>query len=347
MISLLAWALVAGGAGWLIGFPVYRLLSRLGLLDKPNDRSSHAVPTVRGGGLGIVAIVLVLGGAAGLHPPSVLPVAWLLLLFGLAGVSFVDDLRSLSWKVRFGTHGLVSAAFLYALARQGGFEGLSIPMASGLGIVLFLFLAGYANAFNFMDGINGIAASQAAVTGLGTIAVAVAAGVTVAHPTLVLAAIIAGAAAGFLPHNFPKARMFMGDVGAVFLGFGLAAIAIWIAAGRGWWLLVPLGCLHANFVLDTAITVVRRILRGEVFHQAHREHFYQRLVRAGWSHTRVTLTEVALQVVVATMLTLGVVHGPWAMLWMVPVVGGIWLGFFAFCEREFRRFQSATMFNHG
>ena len=260
-------------------------------------------------------------------------------MFGLAGVSFVDDLRSLSWKVRFGTHGLVSAAFLYALARQGGFEGLSIAMASGLGIVLFLFLAGHANAFNFMDGINGIAASQAAVTGLGTIAVAVAANVPVAHPALVLAAIIAGAAAGFLPHNFPKARMFMGDVGAVFLGFGLAAIAVWIAADRGWWLLVPLGCLHANFILDTAITVVRRILRGEVFHQAHREHFYQRLVRAGWSHTRVTLTEVALQIVVATVLALGVTQGPRAMIWVVPVVGGVWLGFFGLCERTFVRHE--------
>jgi UDP-N-acetylmuramyl pentapeptide phosphotransferase/UDP-N-acetylglucosamine-1-phosphate transferase len=245
MISLLAWTLVAGGAGWLVGFPVCRLLARLELLDKPNDRSSHSVPTVRGGGLGIVVIVLVLGGATGLHPPSVLPVAWLLLMFGLAGVSFT-------------------------------------------------------------------------------------------HPALVLAAIIAGAAAGFLPHNFPQARMFMGDVGAVFLGFGLAAIAIWIAADNGWWLLVPLGCLHANFVLDTAITVVRRIRRGEVFHQAHREHFYQRLVRAGWSHTRVTLTEAALQVVVAAVLTLGVIQGPRAMLWMVPVVSGIWLEFFAFCERQFR-----------
>jgi UDP-N-acetylmuramyl pentapeptide phosphotransferase/UDP-N-acetylglucosamine-1-phosphate transferase len=169
--------------------------------------------------------------------------------------------------------------------------------------------------------------------------VAIAAGVPVAHPALVLTAIIAGAAAGFLPHNFPKARMFMGDVGAVFLGFGLAAIAVWIAADRGWWLLVPLGCLHANFILDTTITVIRRILRGEVFHQAHREHFYQRLVRAGWSHTRVTLTEAVLQVAVATVLTLGVAQGPWAMLWMVPVVGGIWLGFFGLCERTFRANQ--------
>jgi UDP-N-acetylmuramyl pentapeptide phosphotransferase/UDP-N-acetylglucosamine-1-phosphate transferase len=293
-------------------------------------------------------IVLILGGAAGLRQPSALSVAWLLLLLlALAVVSFWDDLRSLPWKVRFGTQALVAALFLYALSRQGGFDGLSFSMASGLGIVLFLFLAGYANAFNFMDGINGIAASQAAVTGLGTIAVAVAAGIPFTHPALVLAAIIAGAAAGFLPHNFPRARMFMGDVGSVPLGFGLAAIAVWIAADHGWWLLVPLGCLHANFILDTAITVVRRILRGEVFHQAHREHFYQRLVRAGWSHTRVTLTEAALQIVVATVLTLAVSQGKPAVFWAALAVVAVWAGFFAFCEREFRRFQSATMFNHG
>jgi len=208
-------------------------------------------------------------------------------------------------------------------------------------------IVGYANAFNFMDGINGIAASQAAVTGIGTIAVAVAAGVSLVDPALVLAAIIAGAAAGFLPHNFPRARMFMGDVGAVSLGFGLAAISVWIAADYGWWLLVPLGCLHANFVLDTTITVIRRILRGEVFHQAHREHFYQRLVRAGWSHTRVTLTELVLQIVVAAVLTLAVSQGKSAAFGVAIAVVAVWAGFFAFCEREFRRFQSATMFNHG
>jgi len=114
-----------------------------------------------------------------------------------------------------------------------------------------------------------------------------------------------------------------------------------------WWLLVPLGCLHANFILDTAITVIRRILRGETFHQAHREHFYQRLVRAGWSHTRVTLTEAALQIVVATVVTVSVSQGPWAIAWLVPVVGGMWLGFFGVCEREFRCHQAATTINHG
>jgi UDP-N-acetylmuramyl pentapeptide phosphotransferase/UDP-N-acetylglucosamine-1-phosphate transferase len=347
MTSVLTWALVAGVAGWLIGFPVYRLLSRFGLLDNPNARSSHTESTVRGGGLGNVMIVLILGGAAGLHQPSVLSVAWLLLLLGLSVVSFWDDLSTLSWKVRFGTHALVSAGFLYGLVRQGGFEGLSVPMASGLGIVLFLFLAGYANAFNFMDGINGIAASQAVVTGLGTIAVAHVVGVPFAHPALVLAAIIAGAAAGFLPHNFPYARMFMGDVGSVPLGFGLAAVAVWIAADHGWWLLVLLGGLHANFILDTAITFVRRILRGEVFHQAHREHFYQRLVRAGWSHSAVTGCEMGLQVLALGVVLIGVTRGRWSMVWIVPAVSMIWLAFFGFCEREFRRHQADLDINQG
>jgi UDP-N-acetylmuramyl pentapeptide phosphotransferase/UDP-N-acetylglucosamine-1-phosphate transferase len=226
-----------------------------------------------------MVIVLILGAAVGLHQPLVLSLIWLLLLLGLASVSFWDDLRSLSWKLRFGTHAVVSVAFLYTLARQGGVEGLSVPLASGLVIVLSLFLAGYANAFNIMDGVNGVAATQAVITGLGSVAVVV--GVPLSHLALVLAAIVAGAAAGFLTHNFPRARTFMGDVGSVPLGFGLAAISVWIVTDHSWWLLVPLGCLRAKFILDTIITVVRRILRGDAFHHAHREHFYPRLIRAG------------------------------------------------------------------
>jgi UDP-N-acetylmuramyl pentapeptide phosphotransferase/UDP-N-acetylglucosamine-1-phosphate transferase len=339
MTSVAIWVALAGFGGWLVGIPFYRLLSCIGLLDRPNARSSHSTPTVRGGGLGIMIVVLALGGAAGLHPPSVWSVAWLFLLFALAIVSFVDDLRSLPWFVRFGTHGLSAAGFLVALIQCGRFDGVPAAQAILLGGLLFLFLIGYANAFNFMDGVNGIAASQAAVTSIGTIAVAHVAGASFSNPALVLAAIVAGAAAGFLPHNFPRARMFMGDVGSVSLGFGLAAIAIWIAADHGWWLLVPLACLHANFVLDTAITVVRRMLRGELLHEAHREHFYQRLVRAGWSHTRVTLTEMALQLVVAMTLTLAVSLGKPAVFGVAFAVVLLWVGFFIFCERVFRAAQ--------
>ncbi len=326
-------------ASLLCGYVVLRRLKRWQVVDLPNVRSSHERPTPRGGGLGIVAVVL-LGGAwdAWRSGGTML---WVVLAAAavLGAVSFWDDRKSLPWTLRIcvqAAGALVVAAMLaWPLAADRG-----VPLAVMAVAVIAFAIVGYSNAFNFMDGINGIAASQAAVTGLGTIAVAVAAGVKFAHPALVLAAIIAGAAAGFLPHNFPHARMFMGDVGAIFLGFGLAAIAVWIAADHGWWLLVPLGCLHANFILDTAITVIRRISREEVFHQAHREHFYQRLIRAGWSHTRVTLTEAALQIVVATVLALAVSQGKSAVLGTALAVIALWTLFFLFCEKTFRASQA-------
>jgi len=141
--------------------------------------------------------------------------------------------------------------------------------------------------------------------------------------------------------------MFMGDVGSVPCGFLLAVLAAWGARDFGWWLLVPLGLLHANFVLDTAITVVRRILRGEPWHDAHREHFYQRLIRAGWSHSAVTGCEMALQVVALGVVLTGVTRGEYSIVWMVPVVSTIWLAFFGFCEREFRRYQMDRGVNGG
>ena len=131
--------------------------------------------------------------------------------------------------------------------------------------------------------------------------------------------------------------MFMGDVSSVPLGFMLAVLAARVARDANWWLIVPLGLLHTNFWLDSGLTIIRRMLRREVLHQAHREHFYQRLIRAGWSHPAVTGWEMGLQILVLGVILIGVIKGPWAMVWAAPVVCGMWLGFFGVCEREFRR----------
>ena len=198
--------------------------------------------------------------------------------------------------------------------------------------------AGYANAFNFMDGINGIAAGQAVVTGIGTALLGGLALEGFPNAPVLLSLVVAGAAAGFLPHNFPKARMFMGDVGSAPLGFLLAALAVWLAKIAGWWLIVPIALLHANFVLDTGITLGRRIFRGERWYEAHREHFYQRLVRTGKGHTLVTLLEMGLQCVVLGLLTLYIFSGASARLILAVVVITIWLSFFAWAEICFSMF---------
>jgi UDP-N-acetylmuramyl pentapeptide phosphotransferase/UDP-N-acetylglucosamine-1-phosphate transferase len=262
----------------------------------------------------------------------------------LSIVSFWDDWKPLPWYVRLGTHFGAAALMLIALLHT---EFIAVPVQVVLGsLLMMLWFAGYANVFNFMDGINGLAAGQALVTGIGTALVGVAAGLPAEHPAIVLAIVLAGAAGGFLPHNFPRAQMFMGDVSSVPLGFILAVLVVWVARDTKWWLIVPLGLLHTNFWLDSGLTIVRRMLRREVLHKAHREHFYQRLIRAGWFHPAVTSLEMGLQVLALAMILIGVTKGPWAMVWEVPMVCMIWLAFFGFCEREFRRHQAETNSNH-
>jgi UDP-N-acetylmuramyl pentapeptide phosphotransferase/UDP-N-acetylglucosamine-1-phosphate transferase len=319
----------------LAGFVVHRWLARWQVIDRPNERSSHATPTLRGGGIGIMAVILF--GAVWLswHCAS-WQTGLLALTSGLLSIiSFCDDRKPLPWRVRLGTHFGAAAVMLCALLHA---ELLAAPVWVGpSGLLVLLWFAGYANVFNFMDGINGLAAGQAVVTGIGTAMVGISAGLVAGHPAILLAVVLAGAAGGFLPHNFPRARMFMGDVSSIPLGFMLAVLAIWVAHDAGWWLLVPLGLLHTNFWLDSGITIIRRKLRGEVLYQAHREHFYQRLVRAGWSHPSVTGWEMGLQILVLGLVVVGVGRGPWALAWTVPVVFGVWLAFFAVCEWTFAR----------
>jgi UDP-N-acetylmuramyl pentapeptide phosphotransferase/UDP-N-acetylglucosamine-1-phosphate transferase len=278
LTPILIVVIVMAVASYLLGFPVAKALARLGAIDKPNPRSSHSLPVVRGGGIAIMLVVLSGGLAVGWRS-GVVP-ALMGLAFGLAVLSFWDDLRPLRPAIRFGGHALAAIGLLYALnwprfsLDLTGQPGVAWP-ALVSALFLFLWLTGYANAFNFMDGINGLAAGQAIVTGLGMalLGSVVSGQSSMVSPPVLLSLVIAGACAGFLPHNFPKARMFMGDVGSAPLGFLLAALVVWIARDYGWWLLIPLGLLHANFVLDTGLTLARRILRGERWYEAHREHF--------------------------------------------------------------------------
>lgn len=266
---------------------------------------------------------------------------------GLAVISFWDDLRSLGAAVRFGCHVLAGLLALAGLGGSGLTVGLSpehavhLPPWAGW-IVGLLWLSGYTNAFNFMDGINGLAGFQALITAAGT---GLLGGLTTgewdAAPVL-FAWIVAGAAAGFLPHNFPRARMFMGDVGSAPLGFLLAVLVLWTAHRLGGWLLLPLLLLHTNFVLDTGITLARRVARGEVWFRPHREHFYQRLLRSGRSHAEVTLWEVGLQTGTLALLISYLYVGPLVRGVIVLAVLGLWGAFFYVCERVFCASQPPT-----
>lgn len=330
----------AAAASYLLGFSVRRWLVRWQVVDHPNLRSSHETPTPRGGGLGMMAVVLL--GGAWVNGQGAGMLAWTVLVSTavVAVVSFWDDRRSLPWQARFGVQTVVAVIVSAELAcRLAPSHGPLVALAAG-GVFTFV-IVGYANAFNFMDGINGLAGGQALVAGLGTAMLSLAAGAPASHPAIVLSLILAGSAGGFLPHNFPRAKMFMGDVGSVPCGFLLAAAAAWVARDFGWWLLVPLGLLHMNFLLDTGVTLVRRVWRGERWQDAHREHFYQRLVRAGRSHVFATLLEMGLQGIVIGLLLEFHRVGAAGRTVLACVVLSIWLGLFIWAERRFRRASAA------
>ena len=187
-----------------------------------------------------------------------------------------------------------------------------------------------------MDGINGLAASQAGITGLGMGLIAGTATAQWSAPAVLASFVVGGAAVGFLPHNFPRARMFMGDVGSAPLGFILAILVIMVARDCGWWLLVPLCMLHFNFVLDTGVTLTKRILRRERWFEAHREHYYQRLVHSGKSHTFVTLVEACLQIICVLVLLLYKYAGSSCRLSLIGVIIFVWCAFGIYVEIQCR-----------
>ena len=251
------------------------------ILDRPNERSSHQVATPRGGGIAVISSILlawIVLAQTGTVPSAVFGIALGAVL--LAAVSWLDDLHGLSQVVRL----LVQAAAVVV-----GVFVLPGPQDAFLLAAIGLVWIGWINLFNFMDGIDGLAGSEAAAIGAGLLLFAsVGAG---SDPALrSLAAAVTGAAIGFLVWNWSPARVFLGDVGSVPLGYVLGFLLLGLTV-RGDWriaLILPL-----YFLADATITLTRRLLRGERVWQAHREHFYQQAVRRGLGHAAVVERVIA------------------------------------------------------
>ena len=259
-------------------------LRRFQILDRPNARSSHVVAKPRGGGLALLPIVLIAWILAlrwlDAVPPGFWPVVTGAACLGV--VSWIDDLKSLPALTRFLAQGLAVAFGMVGLAGAGPvFQGL-LPPALDLVAAGFLWLW-FVNLFNFMDGIDGISGVEAIAIGLG---LGLAALLSAGDPAQVaLPWLLAAAALGFLVWNWPPARVFLGDVGSVSLGFLLGWLLL-LAAAKGAWAVAAI--LPAYYLADATITLLRRGLRGETVWRAHREHFYQRATQGGWSHGRVS-----------------------------------------------------------
>ncbi len=307
---------------------------RRAILDVPNERSSHTAPTPRGGGLSIAVVVFAVVALLGWWGLVSSRVAAALIGGGIAvsAVGWVDDHRPVSpaWRavVQFIAAG-------WAVSVLGGFPGVMVngsavslgwagSLAAVVGIVWLT------NLYNFMDGIDGLAGSEAVTVGGGGALLLWWSGA----PGLALtAAVLAAAAAGFLVWNWPPARIFMGDVASGLIGFCFAVLAI---AGEraGAVPLLTWVILLGVFIGDASFTLARRVAGGERWYTAHRTHAYQRAVQSGFSHRGVTLAVLAVNLLVLLPLAGLAVMYPALQTWLLgAVAAGGWMAWLAVQRR--------------
>jgi len=252
---------------WLLLGPGRRIA-----LDRPNRRSLHERPTPRTGGLAMLGGA----GAAALTLPWLPPMDLALAFAVLVAVSLLDDFRGMPVVIRFPCH-LIAAGWA-AVSILGASHGVLVAGFAALAIAWMI------NLYNFMDGSDGMAGGMA-LAGFGAFAW-LAAG---ADPALHAAALIlAAAAAAFLLFNVPPARIFMGDTGSTSLGFFAGVLSLY-GWQHGVWSPWVAAVVFSPFLLDATLTLPRRILMRDRFWEAHRDHYYQRLIRMGWSHRRTAL----------------------------------------------------------
>ena len=271
------------------------MLYRARILDVPNPRSSHNIPTPKSGGISIVAtflagiaIIFVVADRAVIQQHYFYGFVFSALL--IAGISLYDDIKNKPFIIRLTTQLL---AIFLVLASGLVIDQIAIPYFGLLSLgwlsypISFIWFLGLTNAFNFMDGLDGLAAGVAVIVSAFFCAITFSQGSTFVYITSYT---VLSGALGFLIYNWAPARIFMGDVGSAFLGFVFAVLAV-IAArydnSHTSFLVMPL--LLFNFIYDTFFTFLRRLLRGERVIDAHRVHLYQLLNRLGYSHQSVSL----------------------------------------------------------
>ncbi len=315
LISLIAFSVAALAVGWLARGRTARLA-----LDKPNARSLHASPVPRTGGIG-----LLLGVAAGwAYAAPQLPWAFWAALGLLIMVSLLDDLRGLSAAVRFAAHLL--AAALAAPTLIGTQESVWLLAVAVLAI------GWMCNLYNFMDGSDGLAGGMAVC---GFLVYATAAWLAGSGQFALLNLAVAAAAAGFLLHNFHPARIFLGDAGAVPLGFLAAAFGIigWLQHDWTWWF--PL-LVFSPFIVDASVTLARRLLSGTRVWEAHRDHYYQRLVQLGLGHRGTAFAEYALMTVCGIAALGAMTLTDTLQYAALAAAGALYAGLIIFIERAWR-----------
>ena len=287
-------------ASWLLTALVRRYALREGVIDLPNARSSHSLPTPRGGGLAIVVVALAIVAAIvmlDLTADQLLPISVALAAFAILG--WLDDRYDLSVALRLVIQLLLASlvvAWLLPVADKLSGSAWLIGTASVVWVVWM------ANLYNFMDGIDGIAGVETLVLGLVIGLWFGSAGDTA---LAIFCLGLAGAALGFLLWNWAPARIFMGDVGSVSLGACFALLAL-VGTFQYEFPFIAFLVLYGVFVADASLTLLRRLWRGEKWWQAHRSHYYQRAVQSGLSHARVSSVVFVINLLLAVIASLHV-----------------------------------------
>lgn len=311
-------------AAFLVSWLLLFLLLQRGRLpmDHPNARSLHVSPKPRIGGNGIMAGLVV--ASAFLADGSLLPV--LGAAFVLAMVSFLDDVRGLHVVYRFLAHFIVALACLLVTGVTG--------WALLLGVLVLVWMT---NLYNFMDGSDGLAGGMAFI-GFAVYACLAWFGDQASLAFFCLS--ISAASLGFLLFNFPPARLFMGDVGSVPLGFLAGAIGLLGWRENLWHPALPL-LVFSPFIVDATVTLLRRAFSGENIWQAHRSHYYQRLVLMGWSHRRLALSEYVLMIAVGVSGIFLLRQPDWQVLVLVAWVA-IYCVMAVLIDRRWKEFSRAN-----
>jgi len=280
--------------------------SPLQVFDTPNERSLHEHPIPGTGGLAIIVSLCIGWGILAWQDGWPGPMGWIAVSALLAAaVSFADDLHELPPGIRLLVHAMAAAVLISG--------GIVLPWGwLGTGLT-FLAIIWMLNLYNFMDGMDGFAGGMA-VAGFGFLG---AAGWMAGNETYAWYCwVVATAALGFLWVNFPPAKIFMGDAGSATLGLLAAGFSLWGIHDGLFSLWLPL-LVFSPFIVDATITLIRRGLRGEKVWQAHRTHYYQRLVQAGWGHKKTVLTEYVLMLSAGLTAILLLLYPRWGIIGLI------------------------------
>lgn len=306
-------------AGWIGTRAVLGYALRADLLDRPGERRLHSRPTPRGGGLAVaavfVAVAFLLVPAAGTERGTLVALGTTVAVVGTTG--WLEDTRGLSIPVRLGAQLAAAVGLLLAVGApvEADLFGAEVPLGLVGAPLALLWTVWLTNLYNFMDGADGVAGSQAVVAGTAFGAWFAMAG---APAPALLCWSLAAAVAGFLPWNWAPAKIFLGDAGSLAIGFALGGLALVGVIGHD----LPWGAFALGlglFVADATWTLLVRVVRGERWWTSHRDHFYQRVHAAGWSHGRVATAVTLAAAALAGLGTLEAARiGP---RWLWPALG--------------------------